>query len=66
MQYFMGIDVSTTASKALIIDKSGAVIASHGEPHTLQRLIRNGLSKIRKSGSVQQIHTTSFTSGLSR
>lgn len=32
---FMGIDISTTASKALIIDKSGAVIASHSVSHPL-------------------------------
>ncbi len=33
--YFMGIDVSTTASKALIIDAQGNVIASQSYPHRL-------------------------------
>ena len=33
--YFLGIDVSTTASKVLVIDMAGAVVASHSEPHTL-------------------------------
>ena len=35
-QYFLGIDTSTTSSKALLIDKSGAVIAVASSPHTLQ------------------------------
>jgi xylulokinase len=33
--YFIGIDVSTTASKALVIDARGAVIASQSYPHEL-------------------------------
>lgn len=36
MAYFLGIDVSTTSSKALIIDEKGAVIAVASSPHTLQ------------------------------
>lgn len=36
MAYFLGIDVSTTSSKALIIDDSGKVIAVSSSPHTLQ------------------------------
>lgn len=35
MSYFMGIDVSTTGSKALIIDAAGRVIAAASSPHTL-------------------------------
>src|SRR5690349_14678686 len=35
-QYFLGIDTSTTSSKALLIDESGAVIAVASSPHTLQ------------------------------
>lgn len=34
-KYFIGIDVSTTASKALVIDQLGTVIASKGYPHAL-------------------------------
>jgi xylulokinase len=34
-RYFIGIDVSTTASKALVIDESGSVIASKSYPHEL-------------------------------
>lgn len=34
-KYFMGIDVSTTASKALIIDAQGTVIAAQSHPHEL-------------------------------
>ncbi len=34
-QYFIGIDVSTTASKALVIDHQGNVVASHSAPHNL-------------------------------
>ncbi len=34
-KYFIGIDVSTTASKALVIDEQGAVIASQSYPHNL-------------------------------
>jgi xylulokinase len=34
--YFLGIDTSTTGSKALIIDERGEVIASASSPHTLQ------------------------------
>lgn len=34
-RYFIGIDVSTTASKALVIDEQGTVVASHGQAHEL-------------------------------
>jgi xylulokinase len=35
-RYFLGIDVSTTGSKALLIDSSGAVAATASAPHSLQ------------------------------
>jgi xylulokinase len=35
-QFFLGVDVSTTSSKALLIDQSGKVVASASTPHTLQ------------------------------
>ncbi len=35
-QYFLGVDISTTGSKALLVDENGAVIASASSPHTLQ------------------------------
>jgi xylulokinase len=35
-RYFLGIDVSTTGSKALLIDAAGTVVASASSPHTLQ------------------------------
>src|SRR5258705_13130242 len=34
-QYFLGIDVSTTGSKALIINEAGSVVATASTPHTL-------------------------------
>ncbi len=34
--YFLGIDVSTTGSKALLVDESGNVTATATAPHTLQ------------------------------
>ena len=34
--YFLGIDTSTTSSKALLINESGEVIAVASSPHTLQ------------------------------
>jgi len=34
--YFLGIDVSTTGSKALLVDENGAVAATAAAPHTLQ------------------------------
>ena len=34
--YFLGIDTSTTSSKALLIDERGEVIAVTSSPHTLQ------------------------------
>jgi xylulokinase len=34
--YFLGIDTSTTSSKALLIDEQGDVIATASNPHTLQ------------------------------
>ncbi len=34
-QYFIGIDVSTTASKALVIDAEGNIIATKSYPHAL-------------------------------
>jgi xylulokinase len=33
---FLGIDVSTTATKALLVDETGAVVAVASSPHTLQ------------------------------
>ena len=36
MTYFLGIDTSTTGSKALVIDERGEVIAVASSPHTLQ------------------------------
>ncbi|HNB36416.1 MAG TPA: xylulokinase [Anaerolineales bacterium] len=36
MDYFLGIDTSTTSSKALLIDSQGEVIAVDSSPHTLQ------------------------------
>ncbi|HSB01688.1 MAG TPA: xylulokinase [Anaerolineales bacterium] len=35
-QYFLGIDTSTTSSKALLIDEEGKVIGVASSPHTLQ------------------------------
>jgi len=34
--YFLGIDVSTTSSKALLVGENGAVVATASAPHTLQ------------------------------
>jgi xylulokinase len=34
--FFLGIDTSTTGSKALLIDETGAVVAVASSPHTLQ------------------------------
>jgi len=34
--YFLGIDTSTTSSKALLIDEHGNVVAVAAQPHTLQ------------------------------
>ena len=36
MSFFLGIDVSTTATKALLVDEKGKVVAAVSEPHTLQ------------------------------
>ncbi len=36
MDYFLGIDTSTTSSKALLINQKGEVIAVESSPHTLQ------------------------------
>jgi len=36
MNYFLGIDTSTTGSKALLIDEHGEVVATASSPHTLQ------------------------------
>ncbi|MGI6740892.1 MAG: xylulokinase [Brevefilum sp.] len=34
--YFLGVDVSTTSSKALLIDEKGQIIGVESSPHTLQ------------------------------
>ncbi len=34
--YFLGLDISTTGSKALLIDENGVVVATASSPHTLQ------------------------------
>ena len=36
MTYFLGIDTSTTGSKALVIDERGTVMGVASSPHTLQ------------------------------
>jgi len=36
MAYFLGLDISTTGSKALLVDESGEVAAVTSAPHTLQ------------------------------
>jgi len=36
MSYFLGIDVSTTATKALVMDEKGSLLAVASSPHTLQ------------------------------
>ncbi|MEJ2486586.1 MAG: FGGY family carbohydrate kinase [Anaerolineales bacterium] len=36
MTYFLGLDTSTTGSKALIVDDNGKVLATASSPHTLQ------------------------------
>jgi xylulokinase len=36
MTYFLGLDISTTSSKALLVDEHGTVVASASAPHTLQ------------------------------
>src|SRR5690242_2444747 len=36
MSYFLGIDTSTTGSKALVIDERGTVMGVASSPHTLQ------------------------------
>src|SRR5512144_2112145 len=35
-QYFLGIDTSTTSSKALLIDEKGKLVGVASSPHTLQ------------------------------
>ena len=35
-KYYLGIDTSTTSSKALLIDETGSVMAVASSPHTLQ------------------------------
>jgi len=34
--YFLGLDISTTGSKALLVDENGVVVATTSSPHTLQ------------------------------
>jgi xylulokinase len=36
MAHFLGIDISTTGSKAIVIDERGAIRAAASSPHTLQ------------------------------
>ena len=36
MRYFLGVDVSTTATKALLVDEQGALAGAAASPHTLQ------------------------------
>jgi len=36
LAYFLGLDISTTSSKALIMDDQGKVVAVASSPHTLQ------------------------------
>lgn len=37
MRYLLGLDVSTTGSKALLIDETGAVVASHTTPNPISQ-----------------------------
>lgn len=36
MRYFLGLDISTTGSKALLVDENGIVVGVAVSPHTLQ------------------------------
>jgi xylulokinase len=36
MAYFLGIDISTTGSKVIVMDESGGICATASSPHTLQ------------------------------
>jgi xylulokinase len=36
MPHFLGVDISTTGSKAIVMDESGKICASASSPHTLQ------------------------------
>ena len=36
MSIFLGIDVSTTGSKSLLVNEAGLVLAAASSPHTLQ------------------------------
>jgi len=36
MTYFLGLDISTTASKALLMDETGSVVSVAAQPHSLQ------------------------------
>jgi len=50
MKYFLGIDVSTTGSKALLVDERGEVAAVASSAHTRCRhASRSGPNKIRMS-----------------
>lgn len=49
---FLGIDVSTTGSKALLINNLGKVVASAVNEHTISTQGRFGRSKIRKNGGM--------------
>lgn len=35
MSYLLGIDISTTGAKAVVVDEDGAVVASHSTPHPI-------------------------------
>lgn len=35
MPYLLGLDISTTGAKALLIDEAGQVVASHNSPHPI-------------------------------
>jgi len=51
-KYLLGIDVSTTGAKALIIDQSGGVVSSATTPLTLFTPHPYGLNKIQENGGV--------------
>ena len=53
-QHYLGIDVGTTAVKALVVDDSGSVVGDAESPQELSVPQPDGRSRIRQTGGKAQ------------
>lgn len=54
MNYLIGIDLGTSATKTVLFDENGTVIASASKEYPMYTPLTDGLSSVLKTGVTQQ------------